>query len=116
MSKAKIIIVSVVAALVLIVLFQNRQSVDVTFLFFPVTMPCIVLLAITAALGFASGAWHRIDGRGVSLAGSGGLRHGGFDPRAVLEAVVPEAEGGVHRLFPSFSEGVNAAREIAGAR
>lgn len=55
MSKAKLIIVGVLAAVVLIVLFQNRQSVDTQFLFFTVTMPRAILLATTAALGFTAG-------------------------------------------------------------
>jgi len=55
MSKAKWITVGVVAAVVLIVLFQNRQSVDTHFLFFTVTMPRAILLGTTAALGFVAG-------------------------------------------------------------
>ena len=55
MSKAKLITVGVLAAVVLIVLFQNRQSVDTHFLFVTVTMPRAILLGTTAVLGFAGG-------------------------------------------------------------
>lgn len=55
MSKAKLIVIGVVAALVLILLFQNRQSVDTRLLFFTITMPRALLLAITAVLGFVAG-------------------------------------------------------------
>lgn len=55
LPRAKLIIGGVVAVLVLIILFQNRQSVETKFLFFSITMPRAILLMITAGLGFAAG-------------------------------------------------------------
>ena len=53
--RTKMIVVGVVAVLLLIVLFQNRQSVETHVLFFTIAMPRAFLLIITAARGFTAG-------------------------------------------------------------
>ncbi|RQV97245.1 LapA family protein [bacterium] len=60
-NKLKIICVAVIALTVVIVVFQNTQSVETKVLFYTVTMPNAALLFGTLIIGFAIGvlaAWH----------------------------------------------------------
>ena len=55
MKKAKIITIVVILLLALIVFLQNTQAVETKFLFLTVTMPRVLLLFVTFALGFVGG-------------------------------------------------------------
>ena len=54
-SKLKIVGVAVIALIVVVVVFQNTQSVETKLLFFTVTMPNAALLFGTLIIGFAIG-------------------------------------------------------------
>ncbi len=63
-TKIRLAIVLIVAVLVLILVFQNRDSVETKFLFATVTMPRAALLFVTLVIGFAIGvltAWSLIS-------------------------------------------------------
>lgn len=60
MSRAKLIAIGVVVALVLVIVFQNMQSVETRLLFVSVTMPRALLLLIVFALGFLAGLIARV--------------------------------------------------------
>ena len=60
MSRAKLIAIGVVVALVLVIVFQNLQSVETRLLFASVTMPRALLLLIVFALGFLAGLIARV--------------------------------------------------------
>ena len=53
--KPKAIIILVIALLVLVILAQNTQDVTLQFLFWSVTLPQFLCMAITVLLGFAAG-------------------------------------------------------------
>ena len=55
MKKAKITIILVVSVLALIVSLQNTQAVETKLLFATITMPRVVLLALTFLGGFIVG-------------------------------------------------------------
>ncbi|MFO7905985.1 MAG: LapA family protein [Pirellulaceae bacterium] len=54
-TKWKIVGIAVIVVIVLIVVFQNTQSVETKLLFFSVTMPNAALLFGTLIIGFAIG-------------------------------------------------------------
>jgi len=62
-SKLKRVSLGIVLLLILVVVLQNRESVDTRILFFTVSMPRVVLLLsaiLTGFLGgFAMGAFYR---------------------------------------------------------
>ncbi|MEO0482646.1 MAG: lipopolysaccharide assembly protein LapA domain-containing protein [Planctomycetota bacterium] len=60
MSRAKLIAIGVVVALVLVIVFQNMQSVETRLLFVSVTMPRALLLLVVFALGFLTGLIARV--------------------------------------------------------
>ena len=55
MQKAKIIIAIVVAVLLIIIFLQNTESVETKILFMTMTMPRVLLLAVTLLVGFVVG-------------------------------------------------------------
>ena len=55
MQKAKTIAIIVIAILLIIVFLQNTQSVETKILFMTLTMPRVLLLAITLLVGFVIG-------------------------------------------------------------
>jgi uncharacterized integral membrane protein len=55
MKKAKLIAILVIVCALVVVIVQNRSPVQAHFLFIAVEMPVILLLALTAALGFVLG-------------------------------------------------------------
>lgn len=55
MKKAKHVLIGVVVLLVVIIAFQNTDSVDTHLLFTTVTMPRALLLLVTLVIGFAIG-------------------------------------------------------------
>ncbi|MFO7901765.1 MAG: LapA family protein [Pirellulaceae bacterium] len=55
-NKLKIVGIAVIVLIVVIVVFQNTQSVDTKLLFVTVTMPNAALLFGTLIIGFAIGA------------------------------------------------------------
>lgn len=55
MKNIKIILVTVVVSLSVVVALQNTQQVETKFLFTTVTMPRVLLLLATLALGFFIG-------------------------------------------------------------
>jgi uncharacterized integral membrane protein len=55
MKKAKVIVVLVILLLVVIVLLQNTEAVETRLLFMTITMPRVLLLAVTFILGFVGG-------------------------------------------------------------
>ena len=54
-ALAKLVTLSVGVTLVLIVIFQNMESVEVKFLFWELLMPRTLLLAFTLLLGALAG-------------------------------------------------------------
>ena len=54
-SKTKLIIAIVIAALVLLLILQNLESCTTRFLFFSVTLPRALMLFIALAAGFIVG-------------------------------------------------------------
>jgi uncharacterized integral membrane protein len=55
MKKFKIILIIVIFALAIIVALQNRVEVTTKFLFFSITMPNMLLILLTFAVGFFAG-------------------------------------------------------------
>lgn len=55
MHRLRVVLISVVAALTLIVVLQNMETAETDILFFTVSMPRAVLLALTALSGFVLG-------------------------------------------------------------
>lgn len=55
MKNIKIILVTVVVSLAVVVALQNTQQVETKFLFTSITMPRVLLLLATLALGFIIG-------------------------------------------------------------
>jgi uncharacterized integral membrane protein len=55
MSHAKLIVALVIAVLILIVIFQNMDTVTARFLFFSVSMPMALAMIIDVAAGFIIG-------------------------------------------------------------
>lgn len=55
MKKFKIIMIVVILLIAVIVAFQNKQPVETKFLFASVTMPRMLLILVTFALGFLGG-------------------------------------------------------------
>lgn len=55
MQKNKPIAILVIVCALAVVIFQNRSPVQAHFLFITVEMPVILLLVLTAALGFILG-------------------------------------------------------------
>lgn len=55
MKKAKIIVILVVSVLALVVSLQNTQAVETKLLFSTITMPRVLLLAMTFVGGFIVG-------------------------------------------------------------
>ena len=55
MKKAKLIAILVIVCALVVVIVQNRSPVQAHFLFIAVEMPVILLLVLTAALGFVLG-------------------------------------------------------------
>jgi len=55
MKKVKVIVVLVILLLVVIVLLQNTEAVETRLLFMTITMPRVLLLAVTFILGFVGG-------------------------------------------------------------
>lgn len=55
-DKAKKILFAAIAVLVVIVIFQNTESVQTKILFVSISMPRILLLFATLAVGFVLGA------------------------------------------------------------
>ncbi len=53
--KAKLITIVIVTVLLLIIVFQNRQSVETEILFFSITMPRAAMLFGSLLVGFAIG-------------------------------------------------------------
>lgn len=63
MKKAKPIAILAIVIVLAVVIFQNRSPVQAHFLFITVEMPVILLLVLTAALGFVLGMLVRYYGR-----------------------------------------------------
>jgi len=59
--SAKIIILVILAILFLVFLFQNLETVSVTFLFFELGMPRSLLLIITFIIGLVIGIFIPIE-------------------------------------------------------
>ena len=55
MKKVKLISAFILAIVVLIVVLQNRESVETRILFATITMPRAALLFLTTAIGFGIG-------------------------------------------------------------
>ena len=55
MKQAKIVAITILAALGLIIVLQNTQSVETRILFVTITMPRAVLLFGTTLIGFVVG-------------------------------------------------------------
>lgn len=55
MSKGKVIIVCVVAALLLVLILQNIEPATVTLFFLKMTMPMALLIAIVSLLAYGAG-------------------------------------------------------------
>ena len=55
MKKTKLIVASIIAILLVIIIFQNLDTVSTRLLFATVKMPQAALLFLTAAAGFAIG-------------------------------------------------------------
>jgi len=55
MKKIKVIAMLVIVCALVVVIIQNRASVQAHFLFVAVEMPMILLLMLTTALGFILG-------------------------------------------------------------
>jgi len=55
MKNIKIILITVVVSLAVVVALQNKQQVETKFLFTSITMPRVLLLLSTLALGFVIG-------------------------------------------------------------
>jgi len=55
MAKVKLYTALALIAIVLIVLFQNREPVETKFLFASITMPRAALLGVTLLIGMAAG-------------------------------------------------------------
>ncbi|MBK7379222.1 MAG: LapA family protein [Ignavibacteriales bacterium] len=53
--KAKQILLLILAAIFLIIVLQNTEDILVTFFFWSVTLPKIVVLITAALIGFVSG-------------------------------------------------------------
>jgi len=51
----RLIVAVVLALLTLVMIVQNREPVETTILFIPITMPRALLLAITLVIGFVIG-------------------------------------------------------------
>ncbi len=54
-AKIKIIILMMAAALIAIMIYQNRGQIDTTILFTKISMPRVVFVAIWLFLGFVIG-------------------------------------------------------------
>jgi|WetSurMetagenome_2_1015567.scaffolds.fasta_scaffold00053_21 lipopolysaccharide assembly protein A len=55
MKKIKLIIAFIAVVLVLIVVLQNTQPVETTFLFYRVTLPNAALIGLALLIGVAAG-------------------------------------------------------------
>jgi len=55
MKNAKIILIILILSLAVVVSLQNKQEVETKFLFTTITMPRVLLLLSTFALGFFVG-------------------------------------------------------------
>jgi putative membrane protein len=55
MQKVKLVILLVLAALAIVLVLQNTQSVDTRLFFVTVTMPRAALLMLTLLMGFICG-------------------------------------------------------------
>jgi uncharacterized integral membrane protein len=55
MKKAKLVVAGIIAILLVIIIFQNLNTVSTRLLFARVEMPQAALLFLTAAAGFAIG-------------------------------------------------------------
>ena len=55
MKKFKIILIVIILLIAVIVALQNKQPVKTEFLFLSVTMPRMLLILVTFALGFLGG-------------------------------------------------------------
>ena len=55
MKNIKIILITVVVSLAVVVALQNRQQVETKFLFTSITMPRMLLILSTLAIGFIVG-------------------------------------------------------------
>ncbi|HMU41808.1 MAG TPA: LapA family protein [Ignavibacteriaceae bacterium] len=53
--KAKQILLLIIGAIFLIIVLQNTEEILVTFFFWSVTLPKIVVLLISALIGFVAG-------------------------------------------------------------
>ena len=55
MKNIKIVLITVVVSLAVVVAVQNTQQVETKFLFTSITMPRVLLLLATLAVGFIIG-------------------------------------------------------------
>jgi len=55
MKKVKLILIVLILSLALVVSLQNKQEVETKFLFTSITLPRVLLLLSTFALGFFGG-------------------------------------------------------------
>ena len=55
MKKAKMIFILILIGIGAIIVLQNTESVQTNILWYTITMPRAVLLAVTALVGFAIG-------------------------------------------------------------
>jgi len=55
MKKVKLILIILILSLALVVSLQNKQEVETKFLFTSITLPRVLLLLSTFALGFFGG-------------------------------------------------------------
>ena len=55
MKNIKIILITVVVSLAVVIALQNRQQVETKFLFTSITMPRMLLILSTLAVGFIVG-------------------------------------------------------------
>lgn len=70
MKNSKLIVMFVLVVLLGTVAIQNRGPVDTTFVMVTVTMPLILLLVLTAAVGFAIGLLVAMTGKGRPASGA----------------------------------------------
>jgi len=54
-AKTKLLALCILAVLLVVIVFQNTESVETKILFVAITMPRAVLILVTSLLGFASG-------------------------------------------------------------
>lgn len=55
MKHSKLILMGILAILLIIIIFQNTETVNTTILFMSIAMPRFILLFLVLLMGFAAG-------------------------------------------------------------